>query len=199
LTKPLNVTFSVPSDKQTQFYDLISKNPDIFTEFRITSSSAAPYPDMNIFINYRRTDSEDVCGRIYDRLAQEFSKDNVFKDTESIPRGVDFRSQLERSVRACHVMLVIIGQSWTKGKNKSRLNNDPEDFVRFEIETALKRDISVIPIFVQRRTKMPLKAELPAGLHDLIYRNASQARPDPDFHSDMDQLVSDIKKIFEDF
>jgi len=96
-------------------------------------------------------------------------------------------------------MLVIIGQSWTKGKNKSRLNNDPEDFVRFEIETALKRDISVIPIFVQRRTKMPLKAELPAGLHDLIYRNASQARPDPDFHSDMDQLVSDIKKIFEDF
>ena len=94
MTRPLNVTFNVPSDKQVQFYELVSHHPDIFTEFRITSSPTTPYPNKNIFISYRRTDSEDICGRIYDRLTQEFSKENVFKDTENIPPGVDFRFEL---------------------------------------------------------------------------------------------------------
>lgn len=197
MTKPLSVTFNVPVDKQAQFYDLVIKNPDIFTEFRSTTAPSAPYPNKNIFISYRRVDSEDICGRIYDRLTQEFSKENVFKDTESIPLGIDFRPSLERAVRACHVMLVIIGQSWAKGKNKSRLNDDPDDYVRFEIETALKRDIPVIPVLVQRRTKIPPKAHLPATLHDITYRNAWQARPDPDFHNDLSYLISEIKAIFD--
>jgi hypothetical protein len=196
LTGPLSVTFNVPIDKQAAFYDLVSQYPDIFTEFRITSSSIALYPDKNIFISYRRTDSEDICGRIYDRLTNEFSKENVFKDTENIPPGVDFRFELERAVRACNIMLVIIGQNWTEGENKTRLN-DPDDFVRFEIETALGRDIPVIPVFVQKRTNMPPKAHLPASIHDLIYRNAREARPDPDFHKDMSRLITEIKSIFD--
>lgn len=197
MTKPRSVTFNVPADKQTQFYDLVSKNPDIFTEFRTTTALSAPYPNKNIFISYRRADSEDVCGRIYDRLTQAFSKDNVFRDIGSISLGVDFRFKLERAVRACDVMLVIIGQSWATGKHKTRLNDDPDDYVRFEIETALKRDIPIIPVFVQRRTKMPRKVDLPASLYALIYRNAWQARPDPDFHNDMNHLVAEIEGIFD--
>jgi hypothetical protein len=38
-----------------------------------------------IFISYRRTDSQDVTGRIYDRLVAHFSQERVFKDVESIP------------------------------------------------------------------------------------------------------------------
>ena len=196
MTGPLSVTFNVPADRQSQFYDLVSQNPDIFTEFRITTAPAIPYPDKNIFISYRRADSEDICGRIYDRLTQEFSKENVFKDTENIPPGVDFRFELERAVRSCNVMLVIIGQNWSKGENRTRLNH-ADDFVRFEIETALGRDIPVIPVFVQKRTKMPLKSHLPISLHDLIYRNAREARPDPDFHKDMSRLTAEIKAIFD--
>lgn len=196
MTKPLSVTFNVPPEKQAQFYDLVSQHPDIFTEFRITTAPTTPYSDKNIFISYRRADSEDICGRIYDRLIQEYSKENVFKDTENIPPGVDFRVELERAVRSCNIMLVIMGQNWTKGDNKTRLNH-ADDFVRFEIETALGRDIPVIPVFVQKRTKMPLKNHLPASLHDLLFRNAREARPDPDFHKDMFRLISEIKTIFD--
>lgn len=196
MTKPLSVTFNVPRDREAAFYDLVRAHPDIFTEFRITTISRAPYPDKNIFISYRRSDSEDICGRIYDRLVLEFSKENVFKDTENIPPGVDFRFELERAVRSCNVMLVIMGLTWTKGENRVRLN-DPDDFVRFEIEIALQRDIPVVPVFVQKRIKMPPQTHLPASLHALIYRNAREGRPDPDFHKDMDRLIAEIKTIFD--
>ena len=39
-----------------------------------------PPPTGGIFISYRRDDSASDTGRIYDRLAQEFGRDNIFKD-----------------------------------------------------------------------------------------------------------------------
>jgi hypothetical protein len=33
-----------------------------------------------VFISYRRADSEDVAGRIYDRLVTRFGAENAFKD-----------------------------------------------------------------------------------------------------------------------
>ena len=37
-----------------------------------------------IFLSYRRKDSADVSGRIYDRLSIKYGKDQVFKDVDSI-------------------------------------------------------------------------------------------------------------------
>ena|GEM_PF-2759858 len=184
------ITLRVPKDKEADFYHLIQSYPDIVPAFQI----AYAYPNKQIFVSYRRDDSEDVCGRIYDRLNNAFS--NVFKDTEAIRPGVDFRFELERAVAACDVMLVIIGQHWDNAKQRKRLSN-PNDFVRIEIEAALKRDIPVIPVFVHRRVKMPNRDQLPASLHPLTYRNARQARPDPDFHRDLDGLIQDIQEIFD--
>ncbi len=184
------ITLRVPKDKEADLYNLIQKHPDIIPGFEIPYA----YPNKQIFISYRRDDSEDVCGRIYDRLSNAFS--NVFKDTEGIPPGVDFRFELERAVAACDVMLVIIGKHWDAAKHKKRLNN-PDDFVRIEIETALKREIPVIPVFVHRRVKMPDRSQLPDSLDLLTYRNARQARPDPDFHRDLDSLIEDIQEIFD--
>jgi hypothetical protein len=120
----------------------------------------------------------------------------VFKDTEGIPAGVDFRFELERAVAACDVMVVVMGKHWDSAKHRKRMTN-PDDFVRIEIEAALKRDIPVIPLFVHRRTKMPDRKQLPDSLHPLTYRNARQARPDPDFHQDLDNLIADIQEIFD--
>ena len=49
---------------------------------------------MTIFISYRRNDSADVTGRIYDRLVYGFGKETIFKDVDSIPFGVNFRSYM---------------------------------------------------------------------------------------------------------
>jgi hypothetical protein len=52
----------------------------------------------SIFISYRRDDTADVAGRIYDRLIQHFGEDLIFKDVDSIPLGVNFRKYLSESV-----------------------------------------------------------------------------------------------------
>ncbi|MBZ0299281.1 MAG: toll/interleukin-1 receptor domain-containing protein, partial [Anaerolineae bacterium] len=135
-------------------------------------------------------------GRIYDRLAEEFGNGSVFKDVEDILPGVDFRRVLEHEVSCTDVMLAVIGAEWVNRENKRRLN-DPNDFVRFEIETALKRNIPVIPVLVGRRARLPQARFLPPSLRDLVFRNAVPVRPDPDFHHDMDRLIDGIIALFE--
>jgi len=41
--------------------------------------------EVKVFLSYRRVDSADVSGRIFDRLVVEFGSRNVFKDVDSIP------------------------------------------------------------------------------------------------------------------
>ena len=146
-----------------------------------------------IFISYRRADSADVTGRIYDRLREHFGKSAIFKDVDSIPPGVDFREHLEKAVGKCQVFLVVIGDKWleaTEARRRNRLH-DPDDFVRIEIESALKRNIPIIPLLV-RGTSMPAEEKLPPSLRKLVYRNGISIRSDPDFHGDMDRLIEAI-------
>ena len=149
-----------------------------------------------ILISYRREDSADVTGRIYDRLIQRFGQGAVFKDVDSIPLGVDFRIYLDEQVAKCEVFLAVIGRDWMKNlgsTEKTRLD-DPRDFVRIEIESALKRQISVIPVLVGGAS-IPAAEQLPASIQDLSYRHGIVVRIDPDFHRDMDRLIECLKKL----
>ena len=145
-----------------------------------------------IFISYRREDSQDITGRIYDRLTQKFGSKSIFKDVDAIPFGVDFREHLEQQVADCQVLLVIIGASWVANE---RLK-DEKDFVRIEIEYGLNpdRQIRVVPVLVGNAS-IPTAEQLPPSLQDLTYRNAIQVRPDPDFHRDMDKLISSLADV----
>jgi hypothetical protein len=147
-----------------------------------------------VFVSYRREDTNDVTGRIYDRLIQHFGKDAVFKDVDSIPLGVDFRKHLGDSVGQCSVLLAIIGREWLAGgiKTGGRGLSDPRDYVKIEIESALQREIPVIPVLVQG-TIVPKEEDLPESLQSLAYRNGISVRADPDFHQDVDRLVKGIE------
>lgn len=155
-----------------------------------TDESSQPTPA--IFITYRREDSIDVTGRIYDRLCQYFGKEAVFKDVDSIPLGVDFRKHLGDSVGQCDVLLTVIGRQWLLGERGQRRLDDVRDYVRIEMEAALKRDIPVVPVLVQG-SSMPSPEDLPEVLQSLAYRNGIPVRPDPDFHQDMDRLIKGIE------
>ena len=139
-----------------------------------------------IVISYRREDSQETTGRIYDRLTSHFPPGNVFRDVDNIPPGTDFRHVLEWEVGSCDVLLAIIGHRWLKvtDANGQRRLDDLDDFVRIEIETALRRDIPVIPVLVSN-APMPEAQDLPPAIRDLAYRNGRVVRPDPDFHRDM--------------
>ena len=147
-----------------------------------------------ILISYRREDSIDVTGRIHDRLVTDFGPGAVFMDVDSIPYGVDFRTYLDEQVSQCEVFLAVIGRGWLRGKERkgrSRLE-DPGDFVRIEIESALKRRIPVIPVLVGGASAPPAQ-QLPASIQDLSYRHAIVIRPNPDFHRDMDRLIDYLR------
>jgi hypothetical protein len=85
-----------------------------------------------IFINYRRDDSIAVAGRLHDRLAETFGRDNLFMDVDNIPVGIDFEEYLNNQVAQCDVMLSVIGPNWLNAKdetNQRRLDK-PDDFGR---------------------------------------------------------------------
>lgn len=147
----------------------------------------------NIFISYRREDAADVTGRINDRLRQHYGEEAIFTDVDSIPFGVDFRTYLDQEVSQCKILLAVIGRSWLiveNDKGQQRLN-DPADFVRIEIESALQRNIPVVPLLVHG-TAMPSANELPESLRELSFRNGTPIRSDPDFHKDMDRLIKGL-------
>lgn len=54
---------------------------------------------------------------------------------------------------------------------KPRIAHD-DDWVRIEIDTALKKNIPVIPVLIDR-TPLPSKDLLPEELRDLVYRQAA--------------------------
>lgn len=145
----------------------------------------------NLFISYRRSDSADIVGRIYDSLVEVFGRESIFKDVDSIPLGVDFKQYLDQKVSECRVLLAVIGDDWLDARDAQgqRRLDDPDDFVRIEIQSALERDIPVIPLLV-RGAQMPDEDRLPPDLHKLVYKNGMPIRPDPDFHHDIDRLVA---------
>jgi hypothetical protein len=160
-----------------------------------------PHPGRIIFINYRRADSQDITGRIYDHLLPFFGHGSLFWDYESIEEGQDFREVVKKYAEACHVMLSVIGPDWLESKDASgnRRLDDPEDLVRIEIETALKRGrkkVLVIPVLVND-AQVPSKAQqatLPGQLADLFKKNAVSVRSDNKFHNDLLKLIDAIDK-----
>src|SRR3954467_4642134 len=93
----------------------------------------------NVFISYRRSDSLDVTGRIYDRLEARFGRDSVFLDMDSILLGLDFRHQLDEAVGQCDILVAVIGDGWLEARDArgQRRIDGAQDFVRIEIESAL--------------------------------------------------------------
>ena len=107
-----------------------------------------------------------------------------------IPFGVDFRQHIDRMVADCDVVLVVIGRRWVDAVDEhgQRRLDQAGDFVRLEVEAALRREIPVVPLLVDGAT-IPQPSQLPESLADLAYRNGTQVRHDPDFHPDIDRLL----------
>ena len=128
---------------------------------------------QRIFISYRRDDSRGYAGRLQGDLSRRYSEEHVFRDVE-IPPGADFGEYITSLVDKCNVVLAIIGPSWLDARDREgeRRIDDPDDWVRLEIERALARDgVEVIPVLVDG-ARLPPREELPESLLALRRRNA---------------------------
>ena len=140
-------------------------------------TEAAPFAG-GIFVSYRRDDAAYPAGWLVDRLASRFGADRVFEDVDSIQLGDDFGEAIMTAVESCAVLLAVIGVRWlaATGEDGRRRIDDPEDFVRLEIEAALARNVRVIPVLVDG-ARMPSATDLPADLQGLVRRQALELSP----------------------
>ncbi len=150
-----------------------------------------------IFVSYRREDTSGHVLALIPRLREHFGADRVFKDTDSIAPGQDFIATIRKELESCAVLLAIIGKHWLTVQDprlgKRRLD-DPEDFLRLEVGTALnKPDILVIPVLVGNAA-MPRVEDLPPDLANLARRNAIELS-DTRWDSDLDRLVKVIEQV----
>jgi len=151
-----------------------------------------------IFVSYRRTDSEGYAGRIWDRLTSQFGPDGVFMDVDSIDPGADFPSVLSKALSDSYVLIAVVGQNWLGPKTDGTFRlNAPGDFVRQEIQTAIEKKITIIPLLVAG-AKMPLPQELPEELIMFPNFNAVEIRHTK-FYTDMAGLIQALETLLHDY
>ena len=150
-----------------------------------------------IFISYRREESRWSARSLHDRLCARFDRNQIFMDIDAIAPGDDFINVIEKTVGECDVLIAVIGSHWLTcvDEQGSRRLDNPEDFVRREIATALKRDIRVIPVLVDRAS-MPRSTDLPDDLKPLVRRNALEIT-DTGFDDDCRRLGVAIEEVLE--
>lgn len=154
-------------------------------------------PPRKIFISYRREDSGYAAFALYTALWRTFGADQVFFDLASIPAGADFRRQIEANIRDSAILVAIMGNNWLESRHASgarkdyRRIDDPDDYVRIELELALAEGVSIIPVLVGTQT-MPTASQLPPSLVQITKRNAAMLHFGPELQSQSESLLREI-------
>ncbi len=118
-----------------------------------------------IFISYRRVDTTLAAFWIDDILKRTFNNLNIFIDSEGVEGGEDFPTKIINALGRSEIFLLLIGENWLKTHDHfgRRRIDDPSDWVRLEIETALSKNITIIPILIGS-TSLPQKEALPESI-----------------------------------
>jgi GTPase SAR1 family protein len=154
-----------------------------------------PDSSRGIFLSYRREDSAPHASSLQLQLSQRLPDTQVFMDLDSIEPGLDFAEVIEEAVNSCAVLVALIGRQWATLADEEgrRRLDDPDDYVRFEVQAALSRRVRVIPVLVDG-AKPLRQQQLPAELHKLARLQAhtlSYAR----YKYDTDQLLDLIERL----
>ena len=108
----------------------------------------------------------------------------------------NFPKVIKHALEKAKAVVVVIGPEWVNARNdqgNQRLN-DPEDFVRLEIETAHELQIPIIPVLLGNAC-LPTVEELPLSLNFLPFLQSLSIRPDPDFQIGIGRLCSALEKL----
>lgn len=149
--------------------------------------------EQRIFISYRRSDSQSQANGLNDGLRHRMQNARVFMDIDSIPIGADFEEHIRGEIEQCQVALILIGDNWLDprpGTDVRRID-ESNDFVRLEVESALKaKHMRVIPVLVEG-ARMPTPEELPKSIQRLARLNAFELS-DSRWSSDLARLTEQL-------
>ena len=116
-------------------------------------------------------------------------------DVDMTP-GVDFVERITEAVAACQVLIVVMGPRWATVENEQGTARiaDPDDFVRLEVETALRRpEVTPIPVLVSG-ARMPSREVLPPEVQAITRRNALELS-DSRWRYDIGRLLSTLDEL----
>jgi hypothetical protein len=129
------------------------------------------------------------------QLRERIPDARVFMDLDSIEPGLDFAKVIREAVDSCTVLVALIGRQWaalTDEEGRRRLDN-PDDYVRFEVQAALERGVRVIPVLVDGAR--PLRQQqLPSELQKLARLNALELSYGR-YEYDADRLLNHLQRV----
>jgi hypothetical protein len=147
-----------------------------------------------IFVNYRSGAHAASVEAFAEKLRARFGVDQVFLDVHSIPAGAPYPEELRAHIEAAAVVLVVIHPGWSSAADKDgrRLLDQPGDWVRFEIGTALQLGKRVIQVLLDTE---PLTAgELPPSIRKLAVLQAKHLRRGS-FADDVRKLADELPTL----
>ena len=146
-----------------------------------------------VFISYRRADSALAAQFLHRELVNQLGEERVFFD-RGIDPGADYVETLTKAAGNCDVLIAIIGPDWLHIEDDSgtRRLDKPDDWVRIEISTALRRGVTVIPVTL-RGAAPPDPLKLPEDIASLAKRQALPLRDD-DLEAGLSRLIRSIQK-----
>ena len=151
-----------------------------------------------VFLSYRREDAAPYARLLQFQLRDRFPDTQVFMDLDSIEAGLDFAEVIREAVDSCAVLILLMGRQWitlADEEGHRRLDN-PDDFVRFEVQTALELGVRVIPVLVDG-AKPPRQDQLPPKLRKLARLNALELSYGR-YEYDADRLLKLIQRVLDE-
>src|SRR4051812_34631421 len=153
---------------------------------------------LRVFISYRRDSDFLRTSLVTTQLEHVFDDQRsprvqVFRDIR-MRLGKEWPSELAAELTAADVVLAIIGPDWLQAKDQfgRRRIDQPDDWVRKEIELALQDGKVVIPIAFGG--PMPPAEAFPPALAALADRQAAVVR-DESHERDLEPLLNEIEQL----
>ena len=160
---------------------------------RLLGDLLPPQKPPAFFISYRRSQNTWQARDIRKELVRRYGESHVFMDTSSIDYGESFPDRIASAIRGCSVILGLIGPHWLEPTAGSRRIDDPNDWVRRELEAALQRqEALVIPVLLDG-VSAPAAVDLPESIKGLAMLHAVVIVGE-DLASDMDNLLKSIER-----
>ena len=148
---------------------VLSRTPRLHWFTRLSSAFLSLLPlkrtRLGIFISYRTIDTAGYALWLFEKLRSSFWSRPVFLDVVTISGGQDWDTEIRRGLSRSGVLTALIGGAWISIKDEQgkALLHKSDDYVRFEIATALKEGLIVIPVLLED-AHMPHQTELPTDM-----------------------------------
>ncbi|MFT7834778.1 TIR domain-containing protein [Saccharothrix sp. BKS2] len=147
-----------------------------------------------VFVSYRTGDGDWAATLVARELESRFGADRVFLASRTIRPGDDFTEQIDRWLDRSDVLLAVIGPRWLTASNgRGRRLDEPGDWVRYEIATALASGVRVIPVLLDG-AEPPAEADLPPGTGALARSHVLRLRHGND-DRDISRLVDELAAL----